>query len=269
MVVAVSAYPLAWLVENVGGERVRILELISTSSDLHDAELEPAAVEQVSSADLVVLLGDGLQPGVDEALATRGVSRERVLKTLDRLIETGAVASDLESKNTRLSHFWLDPVLMEAAASAVASAMGETRPVDREYFQQRLETLDANLSNLNQAFARSLERCRSRTLVVYHAAYGSMATRYRLDVVAVVGADPEAEPRPADLQKAVSAAKSSGVRAVFSDPESGKEAMEQVGRQAGIPVEILDPIEVREAGTEYDARMYSNLSKVTAALGCS
>lgn len=268
LTVAVSAYPLAWLVESVGGDRIQVVELLAATSDLHDAELQPEGIERLGSSDIVVLLGSGLQPGIDDALASRGVDEARILRILDRLVATGAAERRDTGSTSGQSHFWLDPVSMANAASLVASALSDANPENREFFQENRNGLDTRLSNLDQAFERTLQTCRSRTLIVYHSAYGSMASRYRLDEVAVTGTDPEAEPKPSDIRRAVEAARKSGVRMVFSDPEAGKEAMKQVAVEAGVDVEILDPIETRVPGSEYDARMYSNLSKITAGLGC-
>ncbi|MER3522139.1 MAG: zinc ABC transporter substrate-binding protein, partial [Acidimicrobiia bacterium] len=64
------------------------------------------------------------------------------------------------------------------------------------------------------------------------------------------------------------AARNSGAKAVFSDPESGRAIMEQVARESGTVVEILDPIEVPDPDRDYDSRMRSNLQKIANALGC-
>ncbi len=280
LMVAVSGYPLAWTLEEIGGDRIKVVELLSASSDLHESELDPAAIDTVGAADLVVVMGGGLQPAVDDALAARQVDRAKILPVIDRLKEQGILdqgeppspteeeSSHREDHSQASSHFWLDPVTMSAAVSMIANAVGEASPRNRDYFMSRLGELESILSDLEAAYSRTLEQCRSRALVVYHSAFGLMAERYRLEEISVTGADPEAEPMPESLREAIEKARSERVKIVFSDPESGKDAMQQIALEAGASVEILDPIEIEEPDTDYVARMYENLSKIASALDC-
>src|SRR3712207_5373139 len=60
-------YPLAFAAEEVAGESARVTNLTPPGAEPHDVELSVRDVEAVRSADLVLLLGGGFQPALEEA----------------------------------------------------------------------------------------------------------------------------------------------------------------------------------------------------------
>src|SRR6478735_8514971 len=66
--VMASFYPLQFVAEQVGGDRVTVRSLTPPGAEPHDVELSPAQVSRLDQADLVVYLS-GFQPAVDDAVA--------------------------------------------------------------------------------------------------------------------------------------------------------------------------------------------------------
>ncbi|KII00025.1 ABC transporter substrate-binding protein [Streptomonospora alba] len=92
--VATGAYPLQWLTEQVGGDRVEVQNLADPGTDPHELELSPRQIGTVSSADIAFYIG-GLQPAVDDAVADQGggngldVAELVELRTLEENAESG------------------------------------------------------------------------------------------------------------------------------------------------------------------------------------
>ena len=68
LAVVTSFYPLAYLAQRIGGDRVSVTNLASGGVEPHDLELTPKDVADIDQADLVVYL-HGFQPAVDDAVA--------------------------------------------------------------------------------------------------------------------------------------------------------------------------------------------------------
>src|SRR6478735_7767940 len=64
--VMASFYPLQFVAEQVGGDRVTVRSLTPPGAEPHDVELSPAQVSRIDQADLVVYLS-GFQAAVDDA----------------------------------------------------------------------------------------------------------------------------------------------------------------------------------------------------------
>ncbi len=65
--VIASFYPLEYLSQKIGGDKVSVTSLTPKGGHSHDLEIAPADVAKLSSADLVVYLS-GFQPSVDKAV---------------------------------------------------------------------------------------------------------------------------------------------------------------------------------------------------------
>jgi zinc transport system substrate-binding protein len=244
--VVAGLYPLAWAAEHVAEDAYRVIDVTPPGAEPHDVELSPSDVEAILDADLVVYAGGGFQPAVEDAVGLRdGPS----LEVLD---------GDPDP------HVWLDPVRFSAVVREIGDELG--RP---EAARRLVDRLDA----LHDEYEAGLERCERRTLVVTHAAFGQLASRYGLEQLSLAGISPEAEPAPRDLERLVEDVRASGATTVFSEPLVSDRLAWTVAREAGLAVAVLDPVEGLtdehvEAGADYLAVMRENLDALREALGC-
>lgn len=252
-------YPLAWAAERVGDGSVEVRNLTRPGTEPHDVELTPKDVEDIRSADVVLYLGSGFQPAVEEAV--NGAEG----KTID-LLRGGPLLRPAEAEGalTADPHVWLDPVRYSRIATTIARALG--RP-------QAAVALVAKLRALDLAFRTGLAHCRRREIVTTHAAFGYLARRYRLKQIPLSGLSPEAEPAPRDLQRIVSEVRKSGATTIFSETLVSPRLAQTVARETATKTAVLNPIEgltedeVRQ-GEDYFSVMRENLASLRGALDC-
>lgn len=247
-----SFYPLAFAAEQVGGNAVRVRNLTPAGAEPHDLELTPDDVRAIRSADLVLLLGRGFQPQLEDA-AGRG---EKVLRLLD--------TPGLRLRPNDDPHVWLDPGRYALLVQRIGAALGRSAAAAR---------LASRVRRLDSEYRRGLARCRRREIVTSHEAFGYLAERYGLRQIAVTGLNPEAEPKPGDLQRVVAAVRRLHATTVFSETLVSPRVADTIGRESGARVLVLDPIEgltkdEERAGADYFSLMRSNLAVLRRALGC-
>jgi zinc transport system substrate-binding protein len=251
--IAAGFYPLAFAAEEIGGDRVAVTNLTPAGSEPHDLEVSPGDVGALREADLVLLLGRGFQPQLEDAAG----DRDDVLRLLD--------TEGLNLLPDDDPHVWLDPVRYAAVAGRIAAALEE--PTAAEPFIRELEALDGD-------FRRGLADCERRELVTSHEAFGYLADRYGLQQVGVTGLSPEAEADPGRLQEVIDLVRESGATTVFVEPLVSPRLAETAAREAGVATAVLDPIEgltEKQAaeGDNYFSVMRRNLDVLRAALDCS
>src|SRR5262245_5482864 len=93
--VVAGFYPLPFISEQLGGDRVAVENLTRAGAEPHDLELRPSQLAGLEDADLVVYLR-GFQPAVDEAVD---------LQRGDRTFDVGTVQPLRDGD----PHVWLDP----------------------------------------------------------------------------------------------------------------------------------------------------------------
>lgn len=247
--IVASVYPLVWAAEEIGGKvGLRVVNLTRPGAEPHDVELSPRDVEAVRDAALVLYVGAGFQPAVEDAV--EGRERRPSLEVL------GREESD--------PHVWLDPVRFAEVVEELGAAIGS--PVTARDVAGAVRDLDSE-------YRRGLAQCERRTLVTSHRAFGQLAERYDLTELSLAGRSPEAEPSPRELERLINDVRASGATTVFAEPLVSDRLAETVAREAGIEVAVLDPIEGLSqerlnAGEDYLTVMRTNLAALRRALAC-
>jgi zinc transport system substrate-binding protein len=240
--VVAAVFPLAELARAVGGPNVEVHDLTPVGVEPHDLELSSREVDRIQDADVVLYLGGGFQPAVEEAVERSGGRR-----------------LDLLPPGTDDAHVWLDPLLMAGLVDKVVEAFGPGSRPRGEQFKQALSALDAD-------YRRRLAACDRRVLVTTHDAFGHLARRYGLTREPLTGLDPEAEPDPKRLAELADLVRARGVTTVFTEGTDDRSA-ESLAREAGVRTAVLRTLETPAAGG-YVEGMRANLDALAGALGC-
>jgi zinc transport system substrate-binding protein len=220
-----------------------VRDLTPPGVEPHDLELSTDEVDAILDADLVIVLGGGFQPAVED------VADDRDGPTLDVFDALHLDGDD--------PHVWLDPTIMARIAETVGDALGG----DPSAFVSELHALD-------ERYATGLERCEGAVLVSSHGAFGRLAERYGLEAPSISGLLPEAEPDPARLDELADLVHDDAVTTIFTEPLLPRRAAATLARETGTRVATLDPLE-SDPGTGYIEAMDANLHALEKGLACS
>lgn len=262
--VEASFYPLAWVAEQVGGDRVEVSTLTKPGGEPHDLELTPSDVADVSRADLVVYL-HGFQPSVDAAVSE--AADERVFD----VAESADLDLTTDGGGTVDPHFWLDPTKLEAVAQALAVRLESLDPFHATTFRDNVAELGERLTDLDAELHDGLSTCTSKDLVTSHSAFGYLARRYGLHQVGITGLTPEEEPSPSDLAEVTTFVEDHHVRTIYFETLASPAIARTVARETGATTAVLDPIEGLDdesQGRDYLAVMSANLANLRAGQPC-
>src|SRR5918994_1102543 len=104
--VVASFYPLRFVAERLAGSCVSVTDLTPPGVEPHDLELTPDAVESIATADVVLYLGGGFQPAIEDAIDDAQGETVDLLRVVPTLPAGGEEA---EEGLTVDPHVWLDP----------------------------------------------------------------------------------------------------------------------------------------------------------------
>ena len=246
--------PFAEIAELIGGERVAVESITPAGAEPHDVELSPDQVADLEDAAVVVVVGGGFQPAVEDVADRTG---GEVVSVLDQL--------EVEGDDP---HVWLDPVLMQEVVDAVTAALEAADPDGAEEYRRNGAALAGELDALDRRYTDRLASCERRLLVTAHDAFGRLAERYDLDHEGIAGVSPDSEPDPRRLSELTDLVRDEGVTTVFTEELLPPEVAEALAREADVGTAVLDPIESLADGATYIGVMDANLDAITEGLGC-
>jgi len=256
--VMASFYPLFEATRAVGGDRVEVFNLTAAGVEPHDVELSTRQVDAIEDADVVLFLGRGFQPAVEEAA-------ERAKAAVDLL--TG---NDIDGD----PHVWLDPVRMIRLVEGIQAALTDKDPSHTDAYAANAKSFIDGLRALDGDFQNGLKTCARRRIVTSHAAFGYLADRYGLEQDAIAGLAPESEPNPRRLAQLADQVKAEGTTTIFYETLVSPRVAEALAREARVTTAVLNPLEGLTtdevaAGANYDTVMRANLQALRSALGCT
>jgi zinc transport system substrate-binding protein len=268
--VVASFYPLAEAAQRVGGSAVSVANLTPAGVEPHDLELDPNQIEAIGTADVVLYLGSGFQPAVEDAVEQAGGTAVDLLEGMP--VRKGISESGGNDTVTD-PHVWLDPTLMSRIVDRTEAALAQSDPSHADSFASNAHAYRQELAALDEEFRTGLASCQRDLLVTSHAAFGYLAYRYGLRQEAISGLSPEAEPDPKRLAELAQLVRANGVTTIFTEELVSPAVAETLAREVGVVTAVLNPLEsltVEEAaaGEGYASVMRHNLSLLRQALGC-
>lgn len=271
MEVLASFYPLQYVTEHVGGDRVKVTNLTQPGVEPHDLELKPKQVGAIAEAKLVVY-EKGLQPAVDEAVEQNAAETGLDVSAAAKLTVTGAHGEQEVHEGDVDPHFWLDPARLADVGDAVADRLAKADADHADEYKQRAATLRAEFTKLDGDFRTGLANCRLKTFVTTHEAFGHLANRYGLQMVGISGLVPDAEPSPARIKQVEQVVRDQRVSTIFYEELVSPKVAESVARDLKVTAAVLSPVEGiadPDSGADYESLMRDNLAALRKANDCS
>lgn len=280
------------VVSNVVGDGGNVEVIMPVGVDAHDFQASSQQVAMMSTADLVVAVGLGLEEGLHDALDSAesdGVPVFEVAPLLDPIPfgehENGASVCDPATEHEDESesdeheqgscdpHVWMDPLRMAEAARLIATELEDVSPDGG--WAERAEDYAAELTETNEQIVEKLSAVPEdrRAMVTNHEALGYFAELYDFEIVGVVipGGSTLGDPSSSELAELVEVINREQVPAIFTDLSSPTGLAEAVSEEADDEVAVvpLSTESLGEPGSDADTligMLTSNAEAIAEAL---
>ena len=269
----VSIPPLAGLLRPLLPEGATLHTLVEPGRSPHGYEPAPSDIARLGQADLVVLVG----MGVESALPISARPEAEVLVMAEAFGLASRDADDhadhadhdhAHSTGEADPHLWLDPVLVERfvplladhlrsvmqQAGADAAALDALRSREADLLA-RVRALDADFRERLLPFAGT-------AIITHHPAWSRLASRYDLEIAAIIQPVEGAEPTPGHIADILAAAREHRVRGVFTEPQLDTRIAERIASRIEAPLGTLDPL----GRGDWEAMMQANLDELVRVL---
>lgn len=288
--VVATFYPLAFLAQEIGGDRVIAENITPPGAEPHDYEPTPKDIEKLYGADVVLVNGSGLDAWAENqkaSLEEKGVKVLVLSEGLELLLgeDSGHEEEALPEEESVHQegaeheesvydpHVWLDPVLYGREGTVLAKTLRSVDPEDAPYFALRLQAFQQKITALDKDYRTGLQTCKQNTIFTSHQAFAYLAKRYGFDTLSISGLAPEAEPSPKRLADLAILAKEKDIKYVFFETLVSPRVAETLAQEIGASTLVFNPLEGltdedKEAGKDYFSIAGENLASLKLALEC-
>lgn len=203
---------------------------------LHDYQLAPEDMITLTTADLFVVNGAGMESFMEKAI--RHNRRMVVVEASAgiELIRAGA-APDAPAN----PHVWVSISDHLRQVANLAAGLAQADPARAGRYAANAAAYSAQLEALRAEMHQVLDGVRGRPIVTFHEAFPYFAREFGLRVAAVVEREPGSEPNAQELAATIRTVRAAGVRALFAEPQYPAKAADLIARETRAKVYTLDP----------------------------
>lgn len=256
----------------------RVSILIPPGRSEHGYEAPPSRLMRMRDADVVVLVGLGLEPQAEKFLAEHPPADGRS-RRLVRFSDVVGIDFDPDNHHHHDHapgepcnhegpdpHLWLDPVMVERLVDAMTREVRAIAPDAAA--QARVDAAGQQLREqvraVHEEYALACGQFQTKVFVVGHDAWRLLCERYGLSTVAIAGLT-ATEPTPKALEQAKQAVREHRLNAVFAEPQLSDRAARRIAEACKVETRRLDPL----GQGDWFAMMRGNLAELRRTLGAS
>ena len=263
--VVTSTAILADWVRQIGGARVAVESIVPAGADVHTFALSPEGVIAIVKADLVILIGGGLEAAFADVVEEN--AKGEILELTaglplqpfpEEFNEAGGAGGQVQGKFD--PHFWQDPTLAIAAVDRIRERLSALDPAGATAYAERAAAYGTAIRAVDAEIQELLKNLppKRRLLVTFHDAFGYLARRYGLQLLGFVVEGPEEEPSAEQTAALIQAMRANGVRYIFREPQFQAPAVERIAAETGAEVRTLNSDTLTDTTPTYLDLMRAN-----------
>jgi len=233
-----SVFPLMEFARNVAGERGEVSLLLPPGAEVHTWQPRPSDIKRLSSSDLFISIGSGLEPWLADILKSISNPKLRILEASQGLdLIPGA-----QDQHIFDPHIWLDFKNCQIIVDKIREILTMIDPSSAQVFMRNSAFCKEKLEKLDKKFSKGLENCLHRTFILGgHAAFGYLAKRYNLRQISLYGLSPDSEPTPRSLIEVVELAKKYKIKVIYYEINVSSKLAKVVAKEIGAKTLVLNP----------------------------
>jgi ABC-type Zn uptake system ZnuABC Zn-binding protein ZnuA len=277
--VVTTVAPITSIVENVGGDKIKLTGIIPEGIDSHTFEPIPSDAKILANADLIIINGLDLEiPTVKlaEANLKQGASilslGQKTLKESDYVYDF----SFPKEKGHPNPHLWLNPDYARSYATITRDELIRLDPANKSTYEKNAAAFLKKVETLDQAIKEAVNTIppNNRRLLTYHDSWPYFARRYGFQVIGAAQPSDFSDPSPREVARLIEQIRKEKVPALFGSEVFPSPVLEQIARET--KSRYIDnlrddelPGKPGDAQHSYVGMMLENLTIMFDALGGS
>ena len=242
---------------------------------LHDFQMQTDDMKNLETADAFIINGAGMESFLDKV--TGELPSLSVINSSEgiALIPSGEdehgheehTEGDGHDHSEFNPHVWVSISNCITQVETIRDGLMALDPQFADKYQSNSDQYVAKLTELRDRMHRELDSLSSRDIITFHEAFPYFAHEFGLHIVSVINREPGSEPNARELADTIRLVRSTGVKALFVEPQYPKTAADIVGSETEAKVYVLDPLVTGEETKDaYLNEMEKNLQVLLEAL---
>lgn len=229
---------------------------------LHDYSLSTKDLKTLSSADIFVINGAGMESFLDDV-----IDEYSDLK----IIEASNGISLIEDTDHDVNpHVWVSISKNIEEVSNIAKELSAFDPNHASEYEANADAYISKLENLRTEMHAALDNVNNKDIITFHEAFPYFAEEFNLNIAGVIEVEPDSEPSAKEVENIISIINEKNIKALFTEPQYSSKIADTIAMETGASIYTLDPIVTGDANEDayddYIVKMQENLNTLKEAL---
>jgi zinc transport system substrate-binding protein len=279
--VIASIMPVQSIVANVMGNLAVPDLLLSGKNSEHAENLSPEQISGLGKADIVFMIGGGLEHKLGQISGTEAVNGKKFVALVDspgmKVLKIRTGGNFEEDEDEELPgihddqygfalkynpHVWLDPENAKAMTTAIAAKLSAIDPENAKAYEANAAAYLSTLDKLETDIAAATKPIQNKPFIVFHDAYPYFESRFGLEALGSISDANANAPSAKQLQEIREKIISANAVCVFREPQFDEKFVRVVMEGTAAKPGILDVMGFDVApGPGANEEMMRNLAK--------
>jgi zinc/manganese transport system substrate-binding protein len=218
------------LVQEIGGDRVEIVNLVGRNADAHIYQPKPSDAVAISKAELVIVNGLGFEGWISRLMDNNGYKNSR-------LVASDGVNVFMHGDEVD-PHAWQSFENILIYINNITQALIAEKPEYQDEFNHRRQALVQQVEQLQQEVSKQVASIpvKDRSVVTSHDAFAYLGREFDIQFIAPVGFSGDAEPTAADVASVINQINELGVKALFIENISSPRLLQRIAAEANVVI---------------------------------
>jgi len=271
--IVTTFYPMYYFAKKVAGDSANVELLIPNGVEPHDWEPTAKDMAKIQDADVFIYNSQYFELWTEKVLKSINDSKLKVVEASSgiKLMDALESVDEEEHSASKDPHVWLSPVLARQEVNAIAKALEQADPKNKDQFQKNAEALNSELADLDRLYKETIDKAKNKEFVTQHAAFGYLAKQYGLTQIPIAGLSPDVEPTLGKLAELTDLTKKKNIKVVYFEEMTSSKVAETLAKEIGAKTEVLNPLEgltkeEQQQGLDYIGVMKKNLDALKLSI---
>ncbi|QKF74464.1 zinc ABC transporter, periplasmic substrate-binding protein (plasmid) [Aliarcobacter faecis] len=292
MTVTTTIYPLYSIAKEIGGDKIKLQNLIPFGVEAHGFDPTPADMAKLSKSDIFITSSDSMEPWKDKIVKSLKIEQkvfdmsEHVkLRTLqedndkhhedeeDEKDKKGNKHEHEHEHDGMDPHYWVSLNNYILMTETITKLFIEKDSTNKDFYIQNSNNYLTKVKALKEKYDLSMATCTNKKILVNHDAFGYFADDYGVKQYSISGMSPEDKPSAKQISELINLVKNEKINTVFFEEFASPKVAQTIAKAANVKIDTLRPgenisKEENKRGYGYLQIMEENLEKLKFAMDC-
>ena len=285
--VTTTIYPLYSIAKEVGGDKIKLQNLIPFGVEAHGFDPTPADMAKLSKSDIFITSSDSMEPWKDKIV--KSLKIEQKVFDMSEHVKLRNIQEEEEHEQHEDEkghkhkhdheheefdpHYWVSLNNYILMTEAIIKLFIKKDTTNKDFYIQNSNNYLEKVKALKEKFDSSMATCTNKKILVNHDAFGYFADDYGVKQYSISGMSPDDKPSAKQISELINLVKNEKINTVFFEEFASPKVAQTIAKATNIKIDTLRPAEniskeENKKGFGYLQIMEENLEKLKFAMNC-